>query len=104
MSLGLSPWCKLQALPIAGALGILVAAAIVRATGTETPLSLRVKQLASLFAGAVVPGLLIVVAVARGGAQRPLAFLYTPEPRIYRPPDIEYRISASSADRVHNRK
>ena len=54
LALGTAPWCKLQAVPITGALGLVVLAAIFRDRGSSFRFSSRVKELIAFCAGAIL--------------------------------------------------
>jgi hypothetical protein len=66
--LGAVPWCKLQAVPISGALGLVVLAAIFRDRGPSFSFSLRVKELIAFCAGAVLTTCVMLVILAKTGA------------------------------------
>ncbi|HEV3028611.1 MAG TPA: hypothetical protein VG457_13620, partial [Planctomycetota bacterium] len=68
LSLGAAPWCKLQALPIAGTLGMAILISVLKSKAWfETPSSPGRGALA-FAAGAVTPAVPILSVVAGGGA------------------------------------
>ena len=70
LALGAAPWCKLQALPIAGALGLGVfVTALKRQAWFATPAA-PVRDCAAFSVGAFLPAILILSVVAAGGALR----------------------------------
>jgi hypothetical protein len=68
--LGAAPWCKLQAVPITGALGLVVLAAIFRDRGPSFSFSCRVKELITFCAGAVLTTCVMLAILAKTGAIR----------------------------------
>lgn len=70
LALGAAPWSKLQALPIAGALGLgILVTALKRQAWFATPAS-PVRDCAAFARGALLPAILILPIVAAGGALR----------------------------------
>ncbi|HVR86714.1 MAG TPA: hypothetical protein VMU54_20485 [Planctomycetota bacterium] len=68
MLLGAAPWCKLQALPIAGALGMAVLVSVLKSNTWFETSSPPGRGALAFAAGAVTPAVLILSAVAGGGA------------------------------------
>jgi hypothetical protein len=74
--LGTAPWCKLQAVPITGALGLLVLAAIVRDRGPSFNFSLRVKELIAFCGGAALTSCVMLAILATTGATKDFWYSY----------------------------
>ncbi len=68
LALGAAPWCKLQAAPITGALGLVVLAAIFRNRGSAFAFSWRVKELFAFCVGAVLSTCVMLAILAKTGA------------------------------------
>ena len=66
--LGTAPWCKLQAVPITGSLGVVILAAIFRDRGSSFSFSLRVKELITFCAGAILTTCVMLAVVVQSGA------------------------------------
>lgn len=80
LALGAAPWCKLQALPITGALGVLFLAAIFRARPQfMTPLR-RVAEVAAFVCGALSTTCLILTVVAKSGVMTDFWYSYIVAP------------------------
>ena len=75
-ALGLAPWCKLQALPMAVAIGATVLLAIARLPADTRYGHNLPTELQSFCAGAFVPGAAILVFVARAGAMKDFWYSY----------------------------
>jgi hypothetical protein len=67
LAFGSAPWCKLQALPIAGVLGVAVLAATLH---RERSPHRRIRHVAAFFAGALLPACVILSAVVHAGVAR----------------------------------
>jgi hypothetical protein len=81
--LGAAPWSKLQALPISGALGLLVLAAIFRDRGPSASSRQRVRELVAFGCGtALTTGILLAVA-AEAGALKDSWYSYILAPIAY---------------------
>ena len=76
LALGAAPWCKVQAVPITGALGLVVLAAIFRDRGPAFSFSLRVKELITFCAGAVLTTCVMLALLAKTGAMRDFWYSY----------------------------
>ena len=76
LMLGTAPWCKLQAVPITGALGLIVIAAIFRDRGSSFLFSLRLKELVAFCAGAVLPTCVMLAILAKTGAFKDFWYSY----------------------------
>jgi len=74
--LGAAPWCKLQAVPITGALGLVVLAAIFRGRGPSFSSSWRVKELIAFCAGAVLTACVMLAILAKSGAIKVFWYSY----------------------------
>lgn len=74
--LGTAPWCKLQAVPIAAALGLVVLAAIFRDRGPSFRFSWRVKELVAFGAGAVLTTCVMLAILAKIGAMQDFWYSY----------------------------
>jgi hypothetical protein len=68
LALGAAPWCKLQSLPIAGILGVLLLAAIARCAAGPMSVARRSAQVLAFCAGAALPACVILGVVANAGA------------------------------------
>lgn len=70
LALGIVPWCKLQALPIAGALGFVMLAATVAGKGVSSgkPRRSRITEMSTLCFGAVLPTAVMLAILAKTGA------------------------------------
>ena len=68
--LGTAPWCKLQAVPITGALGLVFLAAIFRDRGPSFSLSWRGKELIAFCAGTVLTTCVMLAILAKTGATK----------------------------------
>lgn len=66
--LGTAPWCKLQAGPISGALGLLFLAAVFRKKGLSSEFSWRAKQLTAFCVGAVLTTSVMLAILIKTGA------------------------------------
>jgi len=76
LMLGIAPWCKLQAVPITGALGLLVLAAIFRDRGPSFSFSLRVKELIAFCGGAALTSCVMLAILAKTGAIKDFWYSY----------------------------
>jgi hypothetical protein len=76
LMLGTAPWCKLQAVPITGALGLLVLAAIFRDRGPSLSFSLRVKELIAFCGGAALTSCIMLAILAKTGAIKDFWYSY----------------------------
>ena len=76
LALGAAPLCKLQALPIAAAMGLAAIAASLSDKRSSAKLSRRLIQSTALCAGALLPGVAILGLVAWAGALRDFWFSY----------------------------
>jgi len=76
LMLGIAPWCKLQAVPITGALGLLVLAAIFRDRGPSFSFSLRVKELIAFCGGAALTSCVMLAILATTGAIKDFWYSY----------------------------
>ena len=74
--LGTAPWCKLQAVPITGALGLVVLAAIFRDRGPSFSASWRLKELIAFCAGAVLITCIMLAILAKIGAIQDFWYSY----------------------------
>jgi hypothetical protein len=74
--LGTAPWCKLQAVPITGALGLVVLAAIFRDRGPSFSLTWRGKELIAFCAGAVLTTCVMLAVLAKTGAFKDFWYSY----------------------------
>jgi hypothetical protein len=68
LALGAAPWCKLQAAPITGALGLLLLAAIFRTRDPSVSSSRRAVEVAALGCGAVLTAFVMLAILAKSGA------------------------------------
>ena len=68
LALGTAPWCKSQAAPVSGALGLLVIAAIFRDKAFGNDFWRRLKQLAAFCIGAVLTSIVFLTILIRTGA------------------------------------
>jgi hypothetical protein len=84
--LGAAPWCKLQAVPITGALGLLVVAAIFRDRGPSFSFSLRVKELIAFCVGAALTTCVILAILAKCGAIEDFWYSYIRGALVYAGP------------------
>jgi hypothetical protein len=66
--LGTAPWCKLQAAPMTGALGLVWFAAVFRDRGPSLNFSWRVKELIAFCVGAVLPTCVMLAILTQTGA------------------------------------
>jgi hypothetical protein len=66
--LGAAPWCKLQAVPITGVLGLVVLAAIFKDKGPFPSFSSRVKELVAFCVGAVLTTCFMLAILIKCGA------------------------------------
>jgi hypothetical protein len=76
LMLGAAPWCKLQAVPITGALGLVVLAAIFRDRGPSFSFSLRMKELVAFCAGAALTTCVVLAILAKTGAMKDFWYSY----------------------------
>ena len=76
LALGTAPWCKLQAVPISGALGFVVLAAIFRDRGSSFRFSWRVKELIAFSTGAILTTCVMLAILAKTGAMRDFWYSY----------------------------
>jgi len=74
--LGTVPWCKFQAVPIGGALGLVVLAAIFRDKRPSITFSLRVKELLTFCAGAVLISCVMLAILVKTGAIQDFWYSY----------------------------
>jgi hypothetical protein len=76
MALGTAPWCKLQALPITGALALVVTAAIFRTRNPAPPQTRRAAELIAFGCGMVVTSCIMLAVLTRYGAVRDFWYSY----------------------------
>ncbi len=76
LTMGAAPWCKLQALPIAGALGLMVVAAIFRARTSCFSVSRRAMEVVAFGCGGVLTTCVMLAVLAECGAMKDFWYSY----------------------------
>lgn len=76
LAMGAAPWCKLQAVPISGVLGLVVLAAIFRDRGPSFNLSRRVLEVVAFGCGAVLTTCIMLAILAECGAIKDFWYSY----------------------------
>jgi hypothetical protein len=76
LALGTAPWCKLQAAPMSGVLGLVFLAAIFRDRGPAFCFSSRVKELIAFGVGAVLTTCVMLAILVKTGAMTDFWYSY----------------------------
>ncbi len=76
LAVGIAPWCKLQAAPVTGALGLVLLASLFRTRGPSSAPLRRGMEVVALGCGAVLTSCIMLVVLTKSGALKDFWYSY----------------------------